>query len=364
MMQLPERTINAQTKVTVRRMLPVAGEVLVQRGQPVEALTPIAKAEVPRRYHIIDVARQLGRPQVDMEAVMLKAVGDSVQANEVVAHISGGLPFLQRKVRAPVAGQITTVGSGWVLLETERVEVELLAFINGLVSRIIPDRGVILEASGAMIEAACGFGGEAYGLLKRMVDTSADTIAPESINDSLKNCILLAGRTVTEEILYRAEEAEVKGLIVGSIDAALLKLDPPSQVRVVATEGFGDIPMSDYTFGLLGTLDSREISIRGHTPHVLASMGAAPEDALPVIMATSSKASSLAALAKKEVKPSLEVGSRVRVVRGPHFGTSGVIKALPPNPLTNAAGLIAPSAHISLPNDAPYIPLANLEQIV
>lgn len=363
-MQLPERKINTQTKVTVRRMLPVAGQVLVQRGQTVEALTPVAKADVPRRYHIIDVARQLGRPNIDMETVMLKAVGDSVQAYEVIAQISGGLPFLQRKVRTPVAGQIATIGSGWVLLETERVEIELLAFINGLVSRIIPDRGVIIEASGAVIEAACGFGGEAYGLLKRMVNTSADMIAPESINETLKNSILLAGRTINEEILYRAEEAEVKGLIVGSIDAALLKLDPPSQVRVVATEGFGDIPISDYTFGILGTLDSREISIRGHTPHILASTGSAPEDSAPLILATSSKASSLAALTEKDTKTSLAVGSRVRVIRGPYFGASGVIRALPPNPLTNEAGLIAPSAHVSLPNGSPYIPLANLEQIV
>lgn len=363
-MQWHQHVINTQTKVTVRRMLPVAGEVLVQRGQPVEALTPVAKAQVPRRYHIINVARQLAQPQVDMASVMLKAVGDTVQANEVVAQITGGLPFLQRKVRAPIAGQITAIGSGWVLLETERVEVELLAFINGLVSRIIPDRGVIIEASGAVIQAACGFGGEAYGLLKRMVDTSADMIAPESINDSLKNCILLAGRTITEEILYRAEEAEVKGFIVGSIDAALLKLDPPSQVRVVATEGFGNVPMSDYTFGILGTLDSREISMRGHTPHILAVTGTTPEDSMPLILATSSKASSLAALAEKETKLSLEVGSRVRVVRGPHFGASGVIKALPPNPLINAAGLVAPSAHVALPNDSLYLPLANLEQIV
>lgn len=363
-MRWRERTINAQTKVTIRRMLPVAGEVLVQRGQVVEALTPVAKAQVPRRYHIIDVARQLARSRIDMDAVMLKTVGDSVQANEVVAQITGGLPFLQRKVRAPVAGQITTIGSGWVLLETERVDVELLAFINGLVSRVIPDRGVIIEASGAMIEAACGFGGEAHGLFKRMVDTSADVIAPESINDTLKNCILLAGQTITEEILYRAEEAEVRGLIVGSIDAALLKLDPPSQVRVVATEGFGDIPMSDYTFGILGTLDSREISIRGYTPHILTIPGTAPEDSRPVILATSSKASNLAALAEKETKSSLEVGSRVRVVRGPYCGVNGVIKALPPKPLTNTVGLIVPSAHVSLPNDSPYIPLANLEQII
>ena len=132
----------------------------------------------------------------------------------------------------------------------------------------------------------------------------------------------------------------------------------------MATDCFGDIPMSDSTFCILGTLDSREISIRGHTPHILAVPGTAPEDSLPVILATSSKASSLAALSEKETKSSLEVGSRVRVVRGPYCGVNGVIKALPPKPLTNTAGLIVPGAYFSLPTDSPYIPLANLEQIV
>lgn len=362
-MQLLERKINPQSKVTVRRLLPVAGELLVQRGQPVEALTPVAKALVPQRYQMIDLARQLAMPDLDMDEVMLKAEGDTVERNEVIAITKGGgLPFLQRKVRAQTAGVITTIGQGWVLLETGRTEVELLAFINGIVSRLVPDRGVIIEASGAMIEAACGFGGETYGSLKRLVDSGAETLSPEAIDDSLKDTIVLAGQSIDAEILQLAEAKQLRGLIVGSIDAGLLRSE--SAVKVVATEGFGDIPMSDYTFGLLGTLAGREISMRGHTPNFLPMASRAAEDYTSVIMATSSKASTLAGLPEPGGKRTLEVGARVRVTRGRFVGASGHISALPANPQVTEGGVSALGAQVALPGELAFIPLANLEQIV
>lgn len=364
-MQLPERRINGQSKVTIRRMLPMPGEVVVQRGQQVEAMTVVARAHAPHRYRLINVARQLVQPNVDMEQVMLKAEGDTVKANEVIARVKGGLPFLQRAARTPAAGQIAAIGPGWVLLETEGTVVELSAFINGTVSRLIPDRGVIIEASGAIIEAACGFGGEAYGPLKRMIDTPYETLTVEVIDENLKNMIILAGRSVDEEILRRVEEMQVRGMIVGSIDAALLKLEPPVKVKVVATEGFGDISMSRYTFGLLGTLDGKEVSIRGHTPQLSPAAGQTLDDAQPIILATSSKASALAAVsAEKEIKSVLAVGSRVRVTCGQHIGASGTVTTLPPKPQPLETGLVVPGAIVNLGDASLYIPLANLEQII
>jgi hypothetical protein len=364
-MQLPERKINAQSKVTVRRMLPVSGEVVVQRGQTVEALDVVARAEVPHRYHVIDVARHFAQPNVEMSKVMTKAEGDEVEPNEVIAQAPGGLPFLQRKVRTPMAGHIAAIGPGWVLLESDHTQVELQAFINGIVSRVVPDRGVVLEASGVVIEAACGFGGEAYGVLKRLVNDSFEIITPEAIDANLKDSIILAGRSVDEEILRRAEAEEVQGMIVGSIDASLLNLDPPLKIKVVATEGFGDIPMSLYTFGILGTLGGREVSMRGQTSNLSLASSQEAVDIRPVILATSAKASTLAAMsAEKESKHQLEIGSRVRITHGRFLGASGTIKVLPAQPQATESGLIVPGAIVTLPDASPYIPLANLEQIV
>jgi hypothetical protein len=65
-MQLPRITINTESRIVVRRTLPTTGEILVQRGQRVEALDVVARAELPRRYRVVDVARRLAQPKASL----------------------------------------------------------------------------------------------------------------------------------------------------------------------------------------------------------------------------------------------------------------------------------------------------------
>ncbi|MDX1523951.1 MAG: hypothetical protein R3264_20145, partial [Anaerolineae bacterium] len=78
-MKIKARTINANTRLTVRRLLPVKGEILVRRGQIVTPLDVVARAEISHRFQVINVSRKLGRAPVDMEQVMLKAEGEPVK---------------------------------------------------------------------------------------------------------------------------------------------------------------------------------------------------------------------------------------------------------------------------------------------
>lgn len=361
-MQLPGRTINPNKKITVTRRLPVPGEVLVQRGQKVAALQVIARAELTRRYQIIDVARSLAQAEVAMEQVLRKAEGEAVAANEVVAESKRGLPFWRRVVVAPVAGRIAAIGSGWIVLETEQTTVELYAFVNGTVTRIIPERGAIIETTGSMIEATCGFGGETYGPLRRLVQAPFEMLQPVTITESIRNSIILGGRSVDEETLRVADRMQVRGLIVGSIDAALLQLKPLPRVTVVATEGFGDIPMSPYTFGVLGRLDGKEVSIRGTTVPPFATTAAGVNAEPPLILTSSTRGSGILPAAA-EGGHEATVGSRVRVTRGRLLGASGAIDSIPVDALPTESGVVAPGAYVKIHGASHYIPWANLELV-
>ena len=221
-------------------MLPAPGEILVEPGQKVEALTVIGQTETPSRFRIIDIARQLGWPDVDLDEVLHIAEGESVTINQIIASAPGGVTLLKRSVRTPVAGHVAAIGPTWVLLETERTPTEVQAFISGVVARVLGNRGVVVEANGTIIEAACGFGGEAVGRLKRLVNSPFEPLSASALNEDASDSIILGGQTVDEEVLREAEKWKVRGIIVGSIDASLLELDPPTKVRVVATEGFGE----------------------------------------------------------------------------------------------------------------------------
>jgi hypothetical protein len=363
-MQLPTRTINANKKIVITRRLPVPGEIVVRRGQKVTALQKIGRAELTRRYHLIDVARQLAQPNVEMEQVLLKAEGEQVEANEAVASSQGGLPFLRRVARSPLAGRIAAIGQGWVLLETERTVIELQAFVNGVVAKIIPERGAIIETNGAMIVAACGFGGEAYGPLRRLVSAPFEMLQAQAMGEQVKNSIILGGRTVDESLLRTAEAAQVRGIIVGSLDVSLLSLDPPAKVRLVATEGFGDLSMSPFTFGMLGTLDGKEVSIRGNTLSPFATFDGGANEEPPLILTSSTRNLNLPAEPTEAQRGVAGIGSRVRVTCGPLLGASGAIDSIPEKMESTAGGVVAPGAYVKIHGTLYYIPLANLELVI
>jgi hypothetical protein len=350
-------------------MLPVPGEILVHPGQEVQALDVVARAEMPSRYRVIDLTRQLARPSVGMSEALLVAEGDSVQANQIVATFKGSLSFLQHPVRAPVAGHIAKIGPGWVLLETERITIEVQAFINGVIAQVVSNSGVIIEATGAVIEAACGFGGEAFGQLKRRVDSPFEALGANTIDESVSEAIVLGGRTVGEEALRKAEAWQVRGIIVGSIQASLLNLDPPVKVRVVATEGFGNIPMSRHAFSILTSLSRKEISIRGQTPNLIWGHDRQWAEKHPIILSTKTPKlarnnyAGFSTAKSTQEKSEAVVGSRVRITRGKLLGMNGIIDFIPSAPQATAAGIIAPGVNVKVNSEIHYIPWANLEQV-
>ena len=354
----------------LQRTLPVPGEILVEPGQMVEALTVVARSEIPSRYRVIEVARQLNRPHVTMNEIMLVAPGDEVEDNQVIATLKGDLPFLQRSIRAPIAGRIATIGPGWVLLETERTTLEIQAFIKGRVNRILSDRGVVVEAQGSIIEAACGFGGEAHGRLRRLVNSPYETLKTETIDENVRETIVLGGRTVDEEALRAAERWQVRGIVVGSIQASLLKLEPPVRVRVVATEGFGNVPMSAHTFSILTSLSRKEISIRGQTPILRPFSGRQSVVEPPIIVAadtsgaTGSRLDSPLASPDRQKIPEVKLGSQVRVIQGRLLGATGTVATIPSDPQATEAGIIAPGAVVKFREEVHYVPWTNLEQVV
>jgi hypothetical protein len=367
-MRLPSVTINKQTRISVRRLLPEAGELLVQPGQPVNAISVIGRTTVAGQRYVIDIARQLGMPPVDMDEAVVVTVGDTVDRSEIIASYRQPGALFRQTVRAPVSGYVAAIGPGWILLETEQAEIELQAFINGVVTRLIEQRGVLVEANGARIEAACGFGGEAYGKLIRVVNAPTESLTVNMVNESFGESILLGGRTIDEETLYAADSWNVHGIIVGSISASLLAMDPPVKIRVIATEGFGEMPMSPYTFGVLTSLSRRDVSIRGQTPPPLGQKTLSPQANQPsVILATDPLTSrggyvTLPAVPASE-SPEARHGSKVRIIQGEFLGASGVIDLLPPEPQRTANGILTPGAYVKFNNELHFIPWSNLNLI-
>jgi hypothetical protein len=71
---------------------------------------------------------------------------------------------------------------------------ELTAYLAGTVSNVLAGRGVVIETTGALVQAALGFGGESYGVLQAVSKRATDPIKARAIDVSLHGAIVVGDR--------------------------------------------------------------------------------------------------------------------------------------------------------------------------
>jgi hypothetical protein len=304
----------------------------------------------------VDVSRALrvGRDRADR--YVLKSAGDNVQANEVIAAHGGLLGRLRAGCRSPVDGQVIEVRNGLILIAAAESTFELAAHIKGQVTNVMPSRGVVISAAGALIQGVWGSGGEADGVLKLVVENPQRPIRARSIDVSCQGTIVVGGRILDENTLEQAVEARVRGIVAGSVDANLIPFLQALPFPILITEGFGNLSISEPAFGLLHSNMGREAMLNAD---IQTRWGARRPEVLIPLRADD------AAPPDSPAPRALEVGDLVRVARPPHLGTLGTVVALPKLPQPTESGDRLPSALVEMDGaeEPVAIPLANLEII-
>ncbi len=329
--------------IQVERRLPVPGDVLVRPGETVEPSQTIAVAEI-RGWVCLDVARELGVREGELDRFLRKKPGEKVEAGEELASRKGILPFTFISYASPVSGRVAATGMGMVILETVSATLELKAGLKGVVSQIIPYYGAVVESRGTLIEGVWCNGKERAGILKILGDRGA-TFSPASVQASARGFILVCGTIQDGAALSRAAEVQVGGIIAGSMRATLRDRALAMPYPIIVTEGFGEIPMSTPAFELLHSSEGYEAALIASPPSIVISV---PEE----ILAPSRR------MGKEEA------GLKVRVVRGPHRGLFGEVLEAGRREIALESGYIVPSALVRLENGVEVeLPVVNLEAI-
>ncbi len=342
---------NPLTRVRIPRRLPRPGQVLVHSGDHVEPARVIAQAVEPADFRIIDVARELSVPLKKVKSYLKVNRGDTVAEGDILASRGG---FGGQVCRAPIAGSIVGSGRGRLLLEADPQAVHLTALVPGLVAEVLPDEGVVIEAIGAFMQMGWGNGREAYGALRVVVRAPRHPIRPKHLDAASQGKILVGGSLQDEETLEQAIEMQVRGIIVGGVSPSIIPRLEAMDFPVVATEGVNAAQMSQAFFDLLRSLADREAAVSGRLqyrwrierPYVFVPMPAQ---------------------AGQSIKPEapLVVGSRVRVLRGPYTGASGVVSDIPTGMIQLETGARLPGAQVDFGGkEFALIPFMNLERLL
>jgi hypothetical protein len=302
---------------------------------------------------VLNVARILGLNNRDLAQVMVKKRGDQVEAGEILATRQGVLPFLHKPCRSPSTGRLVAIAHGWVVIEAEADDQEepggeaeqrdLLAFVGGEVADITDQRCVTIETVGTRILGACGLGGEGHGVLQIAVEDPTRILTAENIGLGSNDAILVGGAGLTHEALDRAMEMKVKGIIVGGVSSSFRELAPIPPFPIVATQGYGSVPMAPVEFETLKQLE-------GHAASISGRMGEARDASRPeIIISISEHQHMVHGQSSKEdilIEPP-QIGQQVRALRRPLLGQMGEITSMPAAAQPLPSGLSLPGAQIS-----------------
>lgn len=336
---------------TIRRerLLPVPGRVIVRKGQKVNSVDVIAEANLTPEHIVLDLAQGLGLPPEKADQHLQHRAGDQVSEGDVLA---GPVGLARRVVRAPRPGKVILAGNGQILMEAESVPFELRAGIPGVISALIPDRGAVIESTGALVQGVWGNGKIDSGLMHVLLSKPEDELTTDHLDVSLRGSVILAGFCGEAKVLYTAAELPLRGLILASMAASLVPIAATMDFPIVVIEGFGLLPLNTPAFNLLSTSDRRETTLNAEPYDIYA--GTRPEVVIPLPVATiPAEPKEIAFFAPEE---------RVRIVRAPFQAKTGNLIALRPGLQAFTSGLWALGAEIQLDNgEEVVLPLANLE---
>ncbi len=362
----PGLTITPYTVIRKTRRLPLKGEVLVRIGERVEPATPVARAFLPGEVHIVKAGEILGVAGEDLGRYLLKREGEKVERDETIASATSFFGLSRRVVRSPVKGTIENISplTGNVSIREEPKPILLCAYVEGEVVEVLPNEGVVVEAKGAFLQGIFGVGGERWGKLLVAVNSPDEEI--REVKEEARDCILVGGR-IGSEALKRAVEVGVKGVVVGGIYDEVLSDFLGYDIGVAITgqenipltliimEGFGDLPLARRTFQLLKRFDGFSASINGAT-QIRAGV-VRPEIIIPHKEEIPSY--------KERFPERLVLGTRVRIIREPYFGSLGEVVALPSELRVLETGARARVAEVLLEGgERVVVPRANLEIIL
>ena len=330
----PGLKVTAQSVVKKERRLPLKGEVVVKEGDTVTAEKIVATTSLPGAVEPLNLAGKLGVPPSDIRVYLSKNEGDSLEEGEIIAQTKGMLGLFKTVIKSPIKGSLENISdiTGQLILRAPPKKVEIDAYIDGKVVEVIENEGVVIETVATFVQGIFGIGGEAKGIIMKIVESPDDVVTTEKIKEEHKGKILIGGSFVDSNTLKKAAQYGVSGIVVGGIDDQDLRNFLGYDIGVaitgseeigttlVITEGFGKMKMAERTFELLCAQNGKKASINGAT-QIRAGV-LRPEIVIPLP----------GMKAEETIKASkgLEIGFPIRVIREPHFGAIGKVSNLPP----------------------------------
>jgi hypothetical protein len=228
--------------------------------------------------------------------------------------------------------------------------VQLRAGFNGNIVDLLPDRGVVIEAHGALVQGIWGNNRIDQGLMLVVAQTAGEALTRDRLDVSMRGAVILGGYCTDADALKMANELPLRGLILGGMAAGLIPQANKLVFPLIVLDGFGAVPMNSAAFKLLSTNEKRETCLNA-APWNLSG-GERPEVVIPLAVEGNLPKES------DEFKPE----QVVRIQGAPYTGQIAMLVRVRPWLTALPNGLRVPAADVRLEStEVVSVPLANLD---
>jgi hypothetical protein len=333
----PGLKVSSRIRHRCRRVLPIAGEVLVAAGDQVSARDVVAQTFMPGEVTPVNLANALSLPPADVPDCLLKEQGDRIEVGEPLARTPGIFGLFKTDYKSKVAGTIESVSevTGQLIIRGEPMPIQVLAYLSGIVTEVLPQEGVVIEGDVTFIQGIFGIGGEAFGPIRMACLDHTEELTADLITGDMRDAVVIGGARMTGEAVRKALKVGASAVVSGGMDDQDLRdilgydlgvaITGSERVGItlIITEGFGEIAMAQRTFRLLASREGHESAVSGATQIRAGVMR--PEIVIPL------------SDQERQHQPEgphttgvLDIGTPVRIIRDPHFGVIGTVVGLPP----------------------------------
>lgn len=345
-----QRHLLPLTLIRRERLLPpgVAGVLQVRENARVSLRDVVARGEAPAPYVLLNAAEFFGLKQdADLVPLMQVEIGDMVDKGQVIAARG------RRKLLSPMIGAVRRIEAGRIIMQQESQPIELEAGLNGTVVEVRPERGVVIETYGAVLQGVWGNNRRAIGPLRQEPKSGLEGILLDAIDIQYRGAIIYTKRPLRPAALQMIEDQGFAGVVAPSVEADMIPRAIESGIAILLTEGFGTHRMSNINAAFLDEMNNRQATIDALMPVPLDSRR--PEVLINVPLGDNRPPAPNDNLV-------LQPGLPVRVTRGGIPAVSGTVVDLPKVPILLENGLQVRCAQVELSTgEKIMVPLANLE---
>lgn len=326
------------------------GVVRTHEGAKVDVRDVVANGRILARHRFINAARILGlRDKKAVEQLLLVKLNEVVNADTPIA---GKRKDRGKRVFAPVKGTVVGVDNGRIIMQEMPELVKIEAGVAGRVIQVYPDRGVAVEAVGAIVQGVWGNGRSIISPLRMEPEHDLRQIIKESLDIRYKSAVIVVYNSLNLDLIELLEEGNINGVIAPSMPAELMPRVLESRMAIMLTEGFGASRMNGEVHGLLKEYDGYQVILDADLP----GRWTARRPEVVINRSIDERPPGL------NLNATVKTGLRVRITRQPHLGQIARVAELPSQPLVLPNGLRVMGAQVELiSGEIVNIPLANLE---